>query len=163
VLGTCQCWAGYALDLASGACTIKRSSPNDGSQLGVNLNGVADWSTQWVFVDACVGARAWIVQHIDNLNNLYLWSLNENITVNSDNYPTRVAYQRQYSTLLLRDVLQNWPSGVYHVYYDGEGWIDFGMDATILGNNEINGHFGKNISKILFSKMPLARTTLSCM
>ena len=136
----CQCWTGYTLD-SLGTCTIQTSPsswPNYGSKLGINVNGVVDWSTQWTFVDALIGARQWIVQYIDQLNNLYIWSLNENVTLTNDKYPAVIPYQRQLSTLLLRDVQQQWPSGVYHVYYDGEGLIDFGMDATIVDNTKKN-------------------------
>jgi hypothetical protein len=137
VLGTCRCWAGYAGD-SRGTCTIKTSSPNDGAKIGINVNGVADWSTQWVFVDAFIGARDWIVQHIEKLNDLYIWSLNEKVELTSDNYPTRVPFVRQLSTILLRDVQKRWPSGIYHVFYDGEGYLDFGFDATILDATKKN-------------------------
>ena len=137
VLGVCTCWAGYTLD-SNGTCTIQTTSINDGSKLGVNVNGVVDWSTQWVFVDAFVGARNWIVQYIDNLNDLYIWSLSENFNLTTDNYPAQINFNRQLVTLLLRDVQQNWPSGIYHVYFDGEGYIDFGMDAKILDSTQKN-------------------------
>ena len=37
---------------------------------------------------------------------------------------------------MLRDVQQRWPNSTYHVYYDGEGQIDFGMDAIVLKSSE---------------------------
>ena len=37
---------------------------------------------------------------------------------------------------MLRDVKQQWPNGIYHVYYEGEGLIDFGFDAKIIESDE---------------------------
>ena len=133
VLGVCQCWTGFVLD-SRGSCTTKSVSPNDGSKLGININGVVDWSTQWSFVDIAIGGRGWIIQHIENLNDLYIWSLDESFSLRSDYYPAAVPYQRQLSTILFRDVQQRWPGGIYHVFYDGEGYLDFGFDAKVLGN-----------------------------
>jgi hypothetical protein len=42
--------------------------------------------------------------YIEKLNDLYIWSLNEKVELTSDNYPTRVPFVRQLSTILLRDV-----------------------------------------------------------
>lgn len=71
VLGVCVCWAG----LTGPNCVTRIKAPNHGAQIGINPNGVVDWSTQWAFVDLIKQARAFIVQHIDKLNNLYIWSL----------------------------------------------------------------------------------------
>ena len=37
---------------------------------------------------------------------------------------------------MLRDVKQTWPDGIYHLFYDGEGVIDFGFDSKIIESNE---------------------------
>lgn len=37
---------------------------------------------------------------------------------------------------MLRDVKQRWPDGVYHLFYDGEGVIEFGFDSKIIESNE---------------------------
>ena len=31
---------------------------------------------------------------------------------------------------------QTWPNGTYYVYYDGEGVVEFGFDATEIKINE---------------------------
>lgn len=110
------------------------NATNYNSKIGVNLNGVVDWATQWAFVDLGKQARDWIVQHIEGLNDLYIWSLDEKITLNGDRYPAQVPIDRQIVTLMLRDVQQMWPSGIYHVFYDGDGLINFGFDAKIIEN-----------------------------
>ena len=137
--GVCECWAGYALDPATGTtCSLAVAAPNDGSRIGINVNGVVDWSTQWTFVDLIKQARDWIVQYADNLNTLYIWSLAENVTRTADNYPARVEPLRQTVTLMLRDVAQHWPNTTYTVFYDGEGVLDFGFDARVIDATEKN-------------------------
>ena len=39
-------------------------------------------------------------------------------------------------TIMLRDVNQTWPNGTYHVYYEGEGVVEFGFDASVFDNSE---------------------------
>ena len=148
VLGQCVCWAGYMLDQRK-TCTIKTNAPNDGVKLGINLNGVADWSTQWAFVDLFRAHRNWIIQHIEKLNDLYIWSLNEKIVLTNEGYPAVVPHERQIVTIMLRDVQQNWPNGKYHVYYDGDGVIEFGFDAKIVENDKNKMLIMVNLSKVL--------------
>lgn len=94
VRGVCQCWAGYMLD-SNNTCTTETASPNDNSTIGINLSGISDWSTQWALVDLGKQARTWIIQHIEKLDDLYIWSVNENIPLRKDRYPASVPYQRQ--------------------------------------------------------------------
>ena len=37
------------LDITN-VCSIKTNAPNDGSKLGINVNGLVDWSTQWAVI-----------------------------------------------------------------------------------------------------------------
>jgi hypothetical protein len=104
--------------------------------LGINLNGVPDWSTQWAFVDIGKQGREWIVQHIDKLNDLYIWSLNENLNLTAERYPAEIPRERQAVTFFLRSVQRRWPDGIYHVFYDGEGQIEFGFDSQVIESNQ---------------------------
>ena len=140
--GVCVCWAG----LTGVECATRTQAPNYGSQIGINPGGVVDWSTQWTFIDLIKQAREWIVQHIDNLNSLYIWSLPENVTLRTDGYPAEVAPDRQYVTLMLRDVQQKWPNSIYHVFYDGDGELDFGMDSSIIINSSRKGKMKIQVS-----------------
>lgn len=141
IRGSCLCWAGYTLDVRN-SCTIPTRSPNDGSKIGVNLNGVVDYSPQWAFVDIAKMGREWIIQHMDKLNDLYIWSLNEKFNTTGDRFPSSVPHERKFVTLLLRDMYGKWPDSVYHVQYDGEGDIEFGFDAQLIE------HIDKNKMKI---------------
>ena len=131
VNGACVCWAGYKLNTLK-MCTIATSSPNEGSQLGINMNGVSYWSSAWTFIDLIKQASGWIVQHIDQLDVLYIWNTNERLNLTSTLYPASIPFNRQAVTLMLRDVNNSWPNDIYYVFYDGEGSINFGFDATII-------------------------------
>ncbi len=131
VRGECVCWAGYKYDLFK-SCYVKTNAPNDGSKLGVNMNGVSYWSSAWTFVDLSKQGGDWIIQHIDGLNTLYIWNLEEELKLTSERYPAELAYDRQAVTLMLRDVKNTWPDDDYHVVYDGEGTLAFGFDATVI-------------------------------
>ncbi|EFC47802.1 hypothetical protein NAEGRDRAFT_57192 [Naegleria gruberi] len=132
---TCACHSGYRMDSRS-SCTIKANSPNDGSKLGVNVNSVVDYSPQWTFVDLMKQARAWILQDLEGMNSIYIWSYNNEIKLRSDGYPASIAQGKQLVTLMLRDIQQKWPGGIYHVFYEGNGQLDFGFDSTIIENNQ---------------------------
>ena len=54
------------------------------------------------------------------------------MTLRTDGYPAWIAPQRQLVTLMLRDVQQKWPNAIYHVFYDGEGEIDFAFDSSVI-------------------------------
>ena len=157
IRGSCVCWAGYTLDSRQ-TCSILTSAPNDGSKLGMNVAGVVDWSPQWAFVDLVKPARQWIMQYIDNLNNLYIWSLTEPVNLTTDGYPSQVPSERQIVTIMLRDVLQTWPNGIYHVFYDGEGVIEFAFDSTTVenvdkGRMKINVVLSKVLNNGVFMKI----------
>lgn len=141
IRGSCLCWAGFTHDIRN-SCTIATRSPNDGSKIGINLNSVVDYSPQWAFVNIAKMGREWIIQHMDRLNNLYIWSLNEKFNLTVDRFPASIPHERKFVTLLLRDMFGKWPDSIYHVEYDGEGEIEFGFDAKLIE------HFDKNKMKI---------------
>lgn len=57
--GKCVCYAGWSGE----ACDTPTSRPNEcNSLVGTNLEGIADWSHSWTFVDVMKSGRAWISQ-----------------------------------------------------------------------------------------------------
>jgi hypothetical protein len=44
------------------ACDVTTSAPNDNSPMGMNVGGLAYWSTQWVFVDVMKQSSKWWTQ-----------------------------------------------------------------------------------------------------
>lgn len=59
--GRCVCWAGAS----SETCETLDPSSTPAScnpRVGINLEGIADWSRSWTFVDVFKASRAWIPQ-----------------------------------------------------------------------------------------------------
>ncbi|KAG2452608.1 hypothetical protein HYH02_002845 [Chlamydomonas schloesseri] len=130
--GVCSCWAG-----ASGPdCSVlaPSSTPSACSpRLGVNLEGVADWSRSWFFVDAWKASRAWISQNFVD----YTWSTGtaQELISRRDGpfgpaaygYPARLAPNQKVSSIMTRDLEGHAPGGWYTVLYEGKGVIAFSL------------------------------------
>ena len=52
-------------------------------------------------------------------------------------WPTMLLPGQRLGKLLARNVQENIPRGVYTVTYDGDGVLDFGMDATVVGRGKL--------------------------
>lgn len=78
--GTCSCWAGF-----SGAdCSSRTPRPNQCNKLvGVNLEGVRDWSSSWAFVDIMRSARGFLSQAMDGSGG---WGNFSGVALNSDGW-----------------------------------------------------------------------------
>jgi hypothetical protein len=102
--------------------------PNADCPLGVNLEGMADWMTSRVWVDAMKTARWWFSQPSDSS----VWDDGRSIPLDADGYPTSLLPDQYASTVLLTEQGGNYPSGQYICLYDGEGDINFRIDAGIV-------------------------------
>lgn len=71
--GTCVCWPGY-----SGAdCSVQVAVTYPNNNLGVNVGGLAYWSTQHLFKDHFKQSSEWIPQYYPGLFNstiAYTWN-----------------------------------------------------------------------------------------
>ena len=141
LLGTCSCWSGYTGPTCSTPVRLDGSTLSEGdlvrlsSTLGLNVAGVSDWSTEWLFLDLAATARPWISQHTPPYGadaGVYIWDLGvaspQNISAGG-NWPLALLPGQQLATLMARDVAQRLPSGRYTVLYEGEGDLSFGFDA----------------------------------
>ena len=116
-----------------------KNDPNQNSPLGINLNGIAPWSTQFPFVDYFKSARKWITQcdRSDpgcngewNTKEDDLLDLDENGWVKSLPRPEDAPQYTRVSTSIFRDIPERYPSGQYIILYDGEGTIEYHQAAT---------------------------------
>ncbi len=96
--------------------------------VGVNLSGVADWSTQLVFVDVFKQSREWIPQRVSG----GAWNTGEALSLTADGWIASLASGQAAGTLMTREILGHYPAGLYICLYDGEGQIEFGFDAAVL-------------------------------
>ncbi len=106
--------------------------------VGMNLNGIADWSTELPFLDAFKSSRPWITQCVKTDPNCSeQWDTKEYNLLNLDKdgwvkslpAPGDAPKYTRVSTLLLREIPGYYPSGQYIVLYEGEGTISYGFDA----------------------------------
>ena len=123
----------FALALSAVLCTPEPASAQQvagGSpaKLGVNLDDVLDYSTQWVFVDAFKGARDWISQDVGFGGP---WNNGQPLSFDANGWPL-LSPNQAAGTLLLNDIDDKYPGGVYTAFYDGTGDILFGNDAFVL-------------------------------
>jgi hypothetical protein len=105
--------------------------PTTSVQIGTNLNGINDWSTQLPFLDGFKSSRRWIT------HNKSTWNTNESDKLNLDangwvkslpNAGDGLQYT-SVGTLLYREIGDRYPGGKYVVLYDGEGTIEYSFDA----------------------------------
>ncbi|NJK38147.1 MAG: cellulose-binding protein [Oscillatoriales cyanobacterium SM2_3_0] len=142
--------------LQSGSLPEQSSVPQAQARtlrVGMNLNGIADRSTEIPFVDAFKSARSWITQ-CDRRNDPGCqgkWNTKEADQLDLDPQgwvkslpaPGDPPEFTQVTTLLRRGA-EPYPGGQYLVLYDGEGTIQYDMDgekdtaASTLGRDVLN-------------------------
>jgi len=144
VNGLCKCWAGYS-GVACDDPVAVAAAANAASPIGLNLAGVG--GTNWVFVDAMKMAREWTsINDKDRYagqfsyqgnsllftNRQYEWGNGQAISLRPDGYPARLEPWQALITLTVRDVCLHAPAGRYVCTFDGDGELDFGLDAKTV-------------------------------
>ena len=118
------------------------------ARLGTNLNAIVDFSPEYSFINAFKSSRFWTTR-LDwgdwGTNQPELLDLDENGYVHTLPTGSNPPY-RYVSTFLFKDIDGNYPSGVYHVYYEGEGTIGYGGDATVDWPASSAGHHVLNVT-----------------
>jgi hypothetical protein len=128
--------------------TLAQEKQNISSKtsLGIGLNGISDWSTQFPFLDHFKTARPWIPQCIKSDPNCEgKWSTGENDLLDLDENgwvkslpgpEDSVQFTRVSSIIGLSD---HFPKGKYVVLYEGEGKINYSWSATKLDSESKQG------------------------
>lgn len=107
-------------------------------QLGVNLEGATDWNVGWPVNDIMKCSRSFFTQNtdwIDGGKNEWDTEYINQIPKGAHGYPLELpaiidgAEAPQIITTVWANT-RAMPLGDYEVYYDGEGEISFGLDAT---------------------------------
>ncbi len=130
-------------DTNTGAVKVTVLPTQTSIPIGTNLHPLADWSPQLPFLNAFKFARRWIPQNwIEPKQGWYRslkldWNtgefdkidLDENGWVKSLPTPEDKTEYNSVGTVMFRNV-GDYPAGKYVVLYQGEGTIEYGLDAT---------------------------------
>ncbi len=133
-----------------------------GAALGINISGLAYWSTEWPLLDEMKRARfQWLTQCNRRMGGCdplqapaSAWDTRESSRLDLDpngwvrSLPvpddTGVNY-RAVATLLLSGNGGQYPSGQYTVLYDGEGRLEYGNDAV---KNSAQSQPGRDVLEV---------------
>jgi hypothetical protein len=135
----------YTVQTEGGLDTAKVEIEIKSASLGTNLATVADWSTQIPFVDGFRSSRAWIPQKFGVWNTEEPLDLDENGWVRSLPSEEDNTEYEYVSTLLYREIQGQYLGGTYIVSYDGDGLLEYGMDAT---KNEALSTEGRDVIEV---------------
>ncbi|EAW37156.1 hypothetical protein [Lyngbya sp. PCC 8106] len=111
---------------------------NDNSPLGINLSGMAPWSSQLPFLDYFKSSQDWITQCTKtdpgcqgewNTKEQDLLNLDEQGWVKSLPTPEDSPKYTRVSSLFLRGIPNHFSGGKYIVLYEGEGTIEYSLSA----------------------------------
>ena len=96
--------------------------------LAINLDEFEFYSPYWPFTDAFKSARSWISQAIDNEQPFDTF---ETIPVTEMGWPLPPADLAAVN-VLFRELEFLYPEGVYDVFWEGSGTVEFILDATLI-------------------------------
>ncbi len=96
------------------------------SRLGMNLAGLADWSTEFPFVDVLRLSRKWISQRKGTP-----WGKGPELERDANGWIKRLEPDCWADTPLLTESHGHAPAGDYVCLYDGEGTIDFSNSKIV--------------------------------
>jgi hypothetical protein len=142
VRGGCVCWAGYG-----GRICARRMRPHEAaasggfnalfSPMGLNLGGLAYWSSETPFCNLMRSAMSWTAQYKEvwRPDGVWTWSrpaAESPQALDATGWPRSLAPDQALGTLMARNVNRTLPDGVYTVTYAGSGELSFGFDARVL-------------------------------
>lgn len=121
----------FAVILALGAplCAAAQAPapPSARPRLGINLAGPADWNTELPFVDVFRQSRPWISQR-----NGEAWGKGPPLEIDELGWVKRLPPGVYAESMLCTISGGHYPSGVYTVFYEGEGKIEFGKGPEVV-------------------------------
>ena len=104
----------FSLGLADQALS-KKNMPVSNARLGINLSGVAYWSSEFPFVDMFKQSGAWFVEGKDQTS--------AGLKLDTQGWITQLPLGTVASAIVSASDNSHFPSGDYVILYDGEGVI----------------------------------------
>lgn len=105
---------------------------NANSPLGINLTPLADWSSEYAFLNPFKQSRPWIPQNATtwDTGEAALLDLDANGWVRSLPAANAPVQYRSVATIMFHAIGGHYPPGQYVVMYDGEGTLEYSHDAA---------------------------------
>ncbi len=101
--------------------------------IGMNLGGIVDWATDWVFVDQFKMARTWLTRAVASYN----WESNkqDEIPIDSNGWPLYVPFAASDGNQhYVHTISPVYVAGTYTVIVEGSGRIEFKNAASAVFN-----------------------------
>lgn len=108
-------------------------------KMGMNLSGVADWSTEIVWVDAFKASRPWTSQADGQP-----YGKGGDLPLNDRGWPTKLAEGQFAEALMHVDIGDKYPGGKYVCLHEGKGELEFNNAAS--GKKVTNGRYDVTIN-----------------
>lgn len=111
----------------------EQSSKNQPRSLGMNLAGIADWSTEYPFLDFVKSSRKWISQKKNTQ-----WGKGGELEINSKGW-IKTLKEDQFADLIFVTVAKDMlPYEIFIVKYEGEGEIQYSLNAKLVSQDKQN-------------------------
>ena len=130
--GACQCYTGYAGASCEQRVAKFLDCASKKTLFGVNVDGLADWSTEVTFVDLQRRARQWIVQKMVYATSWAQYNQSDVQLRDQDGYPQYLEVGKAVGTFLTRDLQAHFINGDYVYLYDGDGTLDLSFADQVV-------------------------------
>lgn len=117
-----------------------RATVAGAARMGINLDMVNDWSTEWPFTDLFRSSRNWISQREGAA-----WGTGGPLALTSDNWVASLESGQYATTIMLGDATGHQPGGEYVLLYDGDGDVQF---ETASGVTVVSQSPGRIVARV---------------
>ncbi len=111
--------------------------------IGININGVFDYSTEIPFANMMKMSRPWYTKAVNDPADPFSTNLSDFLDYDANGYPTHIpqtipgeTYQQDVATIW--DGMDAWPTGTYTLLWDGTG--DFSIWGSMTNLTMINSN-----------------------
>ena len=120
--------------------SILQAQKTNHLEIGTNLTGISDWSTEMPFVDLMHCARIFMTQNYEWVSggeNLWDTGVIEKIPKDENGYPLSlpIAIHGTETLQIVHTIwasLAGWPEGIYPLLYDGVGYFEFSGNLYVI-------------------------------
>jgi hypothetical protein len=107
---------------------------NSKVKIGLNLSGITDHATQWVFTNAFFSSRPWTGEKVGTQQYYQ-----DGLELDDNGWIKRLKPTETAFSLMFVDMEKKYPKGEYLLTYDGEGRLQFKWNVLIRGQGD--GYF----------------------